>query len=108
MAPDVQDYEASFWEAAECLDSSHTTELSNAVGILHAALDDSYDMILGASDIMKAGTRPGDLNCQGSQCEVFINSQNIASHLSQKGMAPGTQMIIGDDVDAASEGELGA
>ena len=43
----TQDDEAMFWKATQCLDNSHTSGLSTAANILHAALDKTFDMILG-------------------------------------------------------------
>ncbi len=105
LAPDADQQEAMLWKAAQCLDSSYTLGLGDAAKIIHAALDDSYNMILGAFDIVKADGQPATSACQGLRCEMILSPTNLAYHLKRKGIVPGTQLIISDDVDFDSEGE---
>ena len=103
LPPNAHEHEEVFWKAAGCVDAATSPMLQKAAKLLSAALHSPYHMILGASDLTSARSHP---KCQGPHCETVLDASNLAEHLTQKGFLPdGAQLVIADDVDAASEGE---
>lgn len=104
LSPNEQ--ESSFWKAISCLDTSKSAPLEHAAKIARAALNDRFHLILGAASITQQGKAKSQQNCKGVHCEYHVGRDNLAEHLTHKGLLPSTQLVIADNVDVAAEGML--